>query len=248
MVTRDWIGLELRGVLGVEIDVPTAQVRGWMTAAILEQDPGRVRRLLLEAPVAALLARRAYAVVHAGAVCGPAGAIVIRGAPGAGKSTLVAAAHCAGLAVLGDESVLVARDDPDELLAGVRDITLTPAGADILGLRDATTPHSVHGEMKYRLDLPDPTAPRSREARRRAVMVLGPRTGRARLEPLPPESFRREFDAGAIPQEDWGETPPAIAAVWASRGAYRLSGTEDLAGAVALVTRLATSIEDWERL
>ena len=42
------------------------------------------------------------------------------GESGAGKSTLVAAAYRAGLDVLGDETVLVARDDPDDLLAAVR--------------------------------------------------------------------------------------------------------------------------------
>ena len=50
---------------------------------------------------------------------------------------LVAAAHQSGLGVLGDESVLAARSDPDELISGVRDITLLPEARGILGVDDA---------------------------------------------------------------------------------------------------------------
>jgi hypothetical protein len=194
--------------------------------------------MLLETPAAVLLARRAYAVVHAGAVTGPRGGVVIRGAPGAGKSTLVAAAHRAGLGVMGDETVLVAREYPDELLAAVRDVTLLPDSARLLALKDRLEPAGNAREEKLRLDLFPASRPDQRWARRVATVVLGSREGRPRLERLEPESFLTEFERGQIPQEHWSGTPDSIAKYWAGRGAYRLAGTADLDGAVALLAEM----------
>jgi hypothetical protein len=177
--------------------------------------------------------------VHAGAVAGPAGAVVIRGAPGAGKSTLVAAAHRAGLQVLGDETVLVARDYPNELLAAVRDLTLLPEAAQLLDLHSALTPATAGGEAKLRVDLFSSSTPDARRARRISTIVLGPRNGGpVRLEPLAPAAFLEEFGQGTIPQEAWSGTPKSIADYWASNGAYRLLGAADLRGAVALLSEL----------
>ena len=77
-------------------------------------NPDLVTRLVLEAPVTAMKMVQMQ-LLHAGAVVGPAGAAVLRGAAGAGKSTLVAACRSAGLGFLGDESLLVDRALPDRL-------------------------------------------------------------------------------------------------------------------------------------
>ena len=225
--------------LWARIDCGRGTLDAHVSSVLVAERPSLVARLLLETPAGALLARRAYGVVHAGAVVGPAGAVVIRGAPGAGKSTLVAALHRAGLGVLGDETVLAARNDPDELLAAVRDVTLLPSAARLLDLEDAVTPAGTSTEEKYRLDLFASSAPAARRARRAAAVLLGPRNGGpARLDPLAPGEFLEDFRRGEIQQERWSGTPQHIAAHWAERGAYRLSGAVDLAGAVSLLQGL----------
>jgi hypothetical protein len=228
--------------LGDELSARIECRRGRMTARVsarlVEEEPRLVTRLLLETPAGALLARRGYAVLHAGAVAGPGGAVVIRGAPGAGKSTLVAAAHQAGLRVLGDEAILVSRSDPDDILAAVRDLTLLPEATRLLGLLAGPRV----GDPKHRVDLFDSSTPALRRARRVASLVLGDRLpGPARLEPLAPEEFLREFRYGEIPQERWSGTPDHIAAHWSEHGAYRLSGAVDLAGAVEQLMDLVAS-------
>lgn len=220
-------------------------VQGCATARVsarwVEHHPSFVARLLLETPTAVLLARRAYGVLHAGAVTGPAGAVVIRGAPGAGKSTLIAAAYRAGLGVLGDETVLAARTDPNDLLAAVRDINLLPDATSLLGLEDAVTPAHNGREMKDRVDLFPDSTPALRRGRRVASVLLAARTpGPARLEPLSPDAFLDRFHEGDIAQERWSGTPPEIAAAWARLGAYRLTGAADLAGAVDLLRELVS--------
>ena len=238
-VGPDVVELSLGEVLEARIDCADGRLVARVSSALLGAEPALVARLLFEAPVGALLARRSYGVVHAGAITGPRGAVVVRGAPGAGKSTLVAAAHQAGLGVLADEAILVARHDPDELLAAVREVTLLPDAARLLGLEAVVTAVGSPRRVKRRLDLFASSTPARRQARRVASVVLGARAGGpARLEPLAPEAFLEEFDRGAIVQEDWGGPSANIAAHWSRHGAYRLSGASDLAGAVRLLGHL----------
>lgn len=238
----DHVELALGNSLQARIAPVGRQVTGRVNARLLLARSDVVARLLLETPAAVLLARSGYAVLHAGAVVGPGGAAVIRGAPGAGKSTLVAAACQAGLGVLGDETILAAREDPDELLAAVRDITLLPDAARLLGLEGAVAPAGVGPDAKQRLNLFPTSSPQTRRARRAAAVVLGPRDdGPAQLEALTAEAFVREFRAGEITQERWSGTPPHIAAHWSRHRAYRLSGTADLAGALDLLAQLVSA-------
>ncbi len=239
-VERDAVDLRLGEELAVAVRVPEASVTGWVSEALLGADPGLVTRLLFEVPVATLLQRRSYAVVHAACVAGPAGAVVLRGRSGSGKSTLAAAAHGAGLDVLGDESILVCRTDPDALLAAVRDPTLEPDTTHRLALRGLPAATERTGAGKRRLDVSASSHPAARSRRRVATVLLGPRGGpSARLDPVEPGEFLREFPEGAIREEGWSEPAPHIARSWATAGAYRLTGAADLAGAVSLLARLA---------
>jgi hypothetical protein len=214
---------------------------GRVAARLVADQPSLVARLLLETPAAALLARRGYCVLHAGVVTGPGGAVIIRGSAGAGKSTLVAAAHRWGMETLGDESVLAERTDPDDLLAAVRDITVLPDARRLLGLNDALTAPAGGTEGKRRIDLFSSSTPAVRRARRVATVLLGSRNGGpARLEPLTLEASLHEFRRGEIAQEQWSGTPQLVAEHWSRSGAYRLSGTADLAGAVALLVDLVS--------
>jgi hypothetical protein len=225
-------------VLWARTDWARGQLTGRVSADLVRQRPSLAARLLLEVPTAVLLARRGYSVVHAGGVTGPAGAVVIRGAAGAGKSTLVAAAHQAGFNVLGDETVLVSRGDADDILAAVRDVTLLPDATWLLNLGHLVTADHSGTELKNRLDLFASSSPPARYARRAAAVVLGPRHGPARLELLAPESFVEEFRNGEIRQERWSGTSPEVAVHWSRRAAFRLSGTADLKGALELLGEL----------
>lgn len=200
-----------------------------------------VSRLLLEAPVTAMKMAGRQQLLHAGAVVGPAGAVVLRGPSGSGKSTLVAACRDAGLGLLGDESLLVERQAPDELEATLRDLVLTPDSARILGLETCSTPFLSGNEIKRRVHRPEGPRPADRLARRVAVVLLGPRDpGPARVVPIEDREFTTAFAEGEIPQERmYGGSPEKIAGEWAGRSSYRLLGAVDLAGAVDRLRDLA---------
>jgi len=234
---RRW-DVKLGDLLALRIELNAAQVQATVSKGLLAGDPALAARYLLEAPAAVLLSRRAWQVLHAGAIVGPRGAVVIRGGPGAGKSTLVAAAWKAGFSVLADESLLVARDNPDDLAASVRDLTLRDDAAAMLGLDDRTHPAFSGGEPKRRLDLWPSSSPAARRVRRAATLLLGDRERTpARLIPLSEEEFVLAFVAGEIPQERDGGDPDRVARAWGARGGFRLDGARDLTGAVAALAR-----------
>jgi len=227
-------------LLEVRIGLDEASVTGEVNDGLLQREPAFVARALLESPAAILLGRRAFTPLHAGAVVGSRGAVVVRGGAGAGKSTLVAAAFRDGLDVLGDESVLVSRADPDEIVSAVRDLTLLPEGERLLGLAGRTEAAFAGGEAKRRVDLFAGSTPERRRARRAATLLLGPRApGPARLVPLADAEFLEAFREGEVPQERLGGDPDAVARAWADSRSFRLDGAEDLAGAVAIVRGLA---------
>ena len=227
-------------LLVARIDLGRARVDAEVTDGLLDAVPSFAARALLEAPTAVLLCHRGFAALHAGAVVGPRGAVVLRGAAGAGKSTLVAAAWRAGFGVLADESLLVSRDDAGQLAATVRDLTVLPDAERLLGLEGATEDAFVGGEAKRRIDLTRDSTPGMRVARRAATLLLGARSpGPARLVALGREEFLEAFREGEIPQEHLGGDPGAVAEAWAGRESWRLDGAIDLEGAVSILGRLA---------
>ena len=229
------------GLFSAHIVLADATIAATAAPELLDGAPGPAARWLLEAPVAVLLARRGWRALHAGAVSGSKGAVVVRGRSGAGKSTLVAAAHEAGLTVIGDESLLVARGDPDALAAAVRELTLRADSAALLGILASTAPAFSGGEEKRRVELFDGSRPEVREARRVTTLLLGPRApGPARLVPLEPAQFLLEFAKGEIPQEHVGGGAGSVARAWAEAGGARLDGASDLAGAVSLLKDLVS--------
>ena len=138
------VGSALRGALRFDWREATLT----LTRGLLDQAPSFVMRTALEAPAAALLARGAFVALHAAAVSGPRGAVVLRGSAGAGKSTLAAAAAARGLQVLGDESVLVARDDADAIVASVREVAIRADAASLVGLRESKVFTSGESQRK----------------------------------------------------------------------------------------------------
>ena len=240
----DRYAASVAGLLALRIDLPGARANAEVTEGLLETTPSFVVRTLLEAPVAVLLCRRGLTALHAGAVVGPAGAVVIRGAGGAGKSTLVAACRASGLGFLGDESLLVDRESPDRLESTLRDLVLTPESSRLLGLDGASTPVLSGGERKRRLPLPEPRVPADRLAVRVATVLLGPREpGPARLEAVSGAPFLEAFAEGEIPQERmYDGAPETIAHAWDGAGTWRLLGAVDLSGAVDRIRDLVHGI------
>lgn len=225
-------------LLEATVDVERAVIDGWARRHIVHERPDITGRLLIEAPLAAVRARHGWQVVHAATVVGPEGAVVIRGSSDGGKSTLAAAAWKAGLGILGDESVLVSGPSHRELVASVREVLIRPSMAEALSLEgDPVT--TAEGEVKVRLPLP-PIPVGDRSSVHAATVLLGEkdRPGGARAVPLGPGELEAGFAAGEIPQERWYGSPERLARDWARRPAYRLDGTVDLDGAVAVLGRL----------
>lgn len=238
-IEQERISLEVVGSLRLLIEFHPPRATAHVSEFLLARRPALVARLVLEAPSAELLARRGYMVTHAGAIVGPAGAVVIRGPSGAGKSTLVAAAYCAGFGVLGDESILVARDDPDEIAAAVRDLTVLPDVARLLGIEAVTEPAAVGGREKRRVDLFSTSTPAVRGARRVTTVLLGHRNRPSvHLVRLSASQFVETFPIGEIAQERWAGDPDALARRWGEQGGYRLDGAADLSGALRLLQQL----------
>lgn len=233
------VTLDYAGSLHARTELQPPRVTGYVTQSLLATRPADVARLLLETPAAQLLARRHFMVVHAGTVVGPGGAVVIRGRSGAGKSTLVAAAHGAGFGVLGDETVLVARDDCDELAATVRDLTVLPDTARLLRIDATTEPAGIGDRQKRRIDLFATSIPAVRRARRVTTLLLGERDRiPAQLVPLAASQFVAAFRTAEIVQERWAADPDMLASTWGERGGYRLDGASDLPGALGLLRQL----------
>ncbi len=230
--------IALSDILDVRIRFREAAIDAFATEGFLTETPALAARTLLEAPAAVLLSRRAFNVLHAAAVVGRRGALVIRGASGAGKSTLTAAAWKAGFDILADESLLVAREDHDELAACVRDLTLVPDAIQLLSIDDAEAAFSG-GEEKQRIDLFRCSSPASRRARRRATLLLGERApGPARLSALSDAEFRDVFRRGSIPEERICGNPDLICESWSQRDSFRLDGAIDLPGAIGILKLL----------
>lgn len=230
---QSW-SLSMGDLLAATFTPGPATVTGRVSEGVLEAAPALAARYLLEAPVTYVLAQRRYRVVHAAAVVLDGRAVVIRGAAGAGKSTLAGACLAAGLDLLADESLLVSRADPDALLAAVRDLAFSRESARLTGLLSRAEPAFTGGEEKLRVDLSAGSSPARRRARRVATVLLGRRDGPLSLTRIPPANVPAAFAEGAIPQE---EGLSGAVTAWAA-STYRMSGHEDLDGAVTCVSRL----------
>jgi hypothetical protein len=87
----------------------------------------------------ALAARRGFDALHGGAILGAAGAWILLGDRGAGKSSLLGQCHLAGGAIAADDIVVI---EGMRCLAGPRCVDLRPEPARLLGIgtpvREAT--------------------------------------------------------------------------------------------------------------
>ncbi len=115
-----------------------------VTIEPLGEDDAAVIRFLRGTPLAALAAQRGWVALHAAAVAGPPGAVVLAGYSGAGKSVLAAALVRRGWQLLADDVVIL-----DDLTAPVRvwptsgEITLWPEVVECLGRPAATERQTI---------------------------------------------------------------------------------------------------------
>jgi hypothetical protein len=102
----------------------------------------RVLRLqLLGTVLATLLRQRGYLILHASGVVLAGGAVAFLGGPGWGKSTVAAAFHAGGHALVDDDVLAVATDgDVPVTLPGVPRVKLYPEVAEHLGMDVAAMP------------------------------------------------------------------------------------------------------------
>ena len=112
-----------------------------VVAAAPGVDERLLRLLLLGPALAAVLRQRGRLVFHASAVAIDGGAVAFLGASGWGKSTVAAAFHAAGHAVVDDDVVVVGTNGPVPVtIPGVPRVKLYPDVATSLGMNPAALP------------------------------------------------------------------------------------------------------------
>lgn len=225
--------------------VVVADLATGRAAAFIQPDtpPAVVRTVLLESPIWRMAAWRGRVAIHAAAVVVNGTTFVLRGAGGAGKSTLAALAARAGHAVVAEE---VAWVDPTGTAPVVRGapwvIHLDPAaaaewlpGLDVAGR--AAAPRAA-GEPKRALDVAVDLGGRCVELAPLGPLVFLERSaaGGAAVDRLAREDAHARFRATAVA----GETTQRAAALAAAcddlvaRGAFALRSASPGAALAAL--------------
>ena len=175
---------------------------------LLDAAPSFAARILLEAPVGRPpVAARIHGPPRRGGRRSARAPSSCAAPPVRGSRRSTAAAWRAGLGVLADESLLVSRDDADQLAASVRDLTLLPDAERAPRPRrcHGGRLHGRRGEAAGR-PLPRLDARRRAVARRAATLLLGPRIARAR-SPRPartrgvPDGVSRRGDPAGTTRE-----------------------------------------------
>jgi hypothetical protein len=188
---------------------------------------------------------RGMQLTHAAAVAGPAGAVLLVGGAGAGKSTTSLACLLAGMQFLGDDYCLVAPGEPPVVHGVYATAKLRPDALERLPelCRVVRNTDRLHRE-KAILDLGGAYAERlGTSAPLRAIVV--PRlTGRLRIEPATPGTVVRAM----APSTVFGlfgataRTLPVLARLAADVPGYVLelsNDVDEVAGAVAALADAA---------
>jgi len=164
------------GIASVEIDERTGGVVFDRAVA-----PDMEQHLLFDHVLPLVLARRGRLVLHGALISRSGAGVVLVGAGGAGKSTLTAFAWQQGWTVGGDDGVVVAAGSPPSAEPTYPTIRLSPASAELLGLRTVES-SSVVG--KLRVDGGDRPF-RQSSAELRAIALIEP------IEAGRPATFER---------------------------------------------------------
>lgn len=198
-------------VAGVQDSVVVAQLdSGEIVAFVrLGSDPplGETQRaVLLESPVWRVAAWRGLTNVHAAAVRVNDCSLVLRGAAGAGKSTLAAAAAMAGHTLLAEEATWYDPTGGAPCLRGSPwRVRLDTSAIEQLGLRDRVAGQDLRPDAagKWALDTVQALGAHVAEAMPPGPLVLLRRSsrGRSRWRPMRAEEARARFEAATTPGE-----------------------------------------------
>ncbi|MEX2109524.1 MAG: hypothetical protein WD802_02855 [Gemmatimonadaceae bacterium] len=144
-----------------------------------------VLQLLLMGPVlAALLEQRGYLVLHASGAMFDDGAVAFLGASGWGKSTLAAALHARGHAIVADDFVALTVGDPGVVVQpGYAQLRLLPQDATRFGYSLDSAPAPSAEKTRYPAVNGFPTMPQQL----RRIYVLGEGTCQ-QIEEIDPQN------------------------------------------------------------
>jgi hypothetical protein len=197
------------------------------------REPARCAEEVLDALVLFLLTARDRLPLHAAGVMIGDTALLLAGPSGSGKSTLALEAARGGFAVLSDDTVYLQRD-PSCVWGFPRPIHVLPPVQSALGIG---LRHRA-GRWKQRVEHPAAGAPLCAE---RAILVLLERGTRVAITPLAPEAAAARLTAGLDPGFDRfaAALPPAVGALAARGGAWRLTLSADPAEGLEALRQLA---------
>lgn len=151
--------LRFPGIALFELSFAAREIKVWPLGAALS--PSTIEHLLADQIWPRLIAHQGHLVLHAAGVATPAGAVLIAGPSGRGKSTLTASLHQRGFALLGDDAMVVGSDGGQPSCRAVYpSMRLFPDS--IANLFGADVRHSevAHYSAKRNLDLSaDPSTP-----------------------------------------------------------------------------------------
>lgn len=178
----------------------------------LHGDDGRIASRLLAAVERAALRATPALAVHAAAVAGPQGCIVLPGHSGAGKSTLAAAAMQEGLTLVTDEAACFI-DPTGSILPHPRPLALSLLSRRLLGV---DLPDDMDEEVGLPGDQFGRTAPP--DSIQHCVGIVLPRRGSGKPRPSAgpshaPQSSRSSWRIGLGPRAPHSNTPGSTSLV-----------------------------------
>ena len=203
---------------------PDVVVHGLDVTGLPDGDDGRVASRLLAAVERGALGATPALAVHAAAIAGPGGCIVLPGRSGVGKSTLAAAAMQEGLSLVSDEAACFI-DPFGSLLPHPRPVALSLASRRLLGV---ATPDDVDEEVGLPGDQFGQTA--HPDTVQQCVGIVLPRRERGAATTVTSSVARSTVLAhllagllgtsGPSPEHSWQYLTRLVADVWVARLEY----------------------------
>lgn len=202
---------------GTDAGPPDVVVRGSDVPHLPSSDDGRVASRLLAAVERGALGATPALAVHAAAISGARGCLVLPGRSGAGKSTLAAAAMQEGLTLVSDEAACFS-EPLGSLLPHPRPLALSLVSRRLLGV---ATPDDRDEEVGLPGDQFGPTA--RTDSVQRCVGIVLPRRGRgsagmdrsvARSTVLGHLLAARLASSGPSPERSWHYLTRLVGDVW----------------------------------
>lgn len=127
-------------IVDASVEPPVVTVAARDIAVPADADPGQAAARLLHAVHCAALDATSTLPIHAAAVAGPGGCVMLPAASGAGKSTLAAAALQRGLTLVSDEAACLLTSAVGLIVPHARPIKLSRISRRLLGVSAESDP------------------------------------------------------------------------------------------------------------